>query len=73
MRWLLATLAGLAVLLATWPVFCMQGEYDEGSCKSALLLPVLGTAETADTWEVATSVIATTAAFLVTLRLTRRS
>lgn len=52
---------------------CMQGECDKGSCKSALLLPVLGTAETADTWGVATSVIATTAAFLVALRLTRRS
>lgn len=72
MRWILATLAGLAVLLATWPVLCMQVEYDQGSCKSALLLPVPGTAETADTWGVATLLIATTA-FLVTLRATHRS
>lgn len=73
MRWLFAIVAGSVVLLATWPVLCMHGEYDDGSCTSALLLPVPGTAESADTWGIATSLVATTAVFLVTLRLTRRS
>lgn len=72
MRWVLATAAGFLVLAATWPVICVQGEFDEGSCTSALFLPTIGTAESADSWAVVVSLPAALIAFLVVLRLTQR-
>lgn len=72
MKWLLAAGSGLVVLLATWPVLCMQGEYDEGSCKSAFLLPTVGTAETADQWGSALSLVATVTVFFGVLWLAGR-
>lgn len=72
MRWVLASTAGLLVLLATWPVLCMQGEFDAGSCKSALMVPVVGTADSADVWALFVSAPLTVASFLVVLRLARR-
>jgi len=69
MKWLLASGAGVVVLLATWPVLCVQGEYDDGSCKSAFLLPTLGTA---DQWGVMFSLIATLIVFLSVLWLLGR-
>jgi hypothetical protein len=52
------TVASLVVILATSPVLCIQGEYDEGSLKSAL--PVLGTAQSAETWAVAAYLVGMT-------------
>ncbi len=71
MRVLLAAGAGLLVLLGTWPALCVQGEYDEGSCTSALLLPLPWTAEDADLWGPLTSLPLAVAVFLVVLRVRR--
>jgi hypothetical protein len=53
MRWVLASLASLAVLAATLPVVCGQGEFDNGSCQSAIYLPVFGNAAQGDDWAAA--------------------
>ena len=71
MRLLLAVGAGLLVLLATWPVLCVQGEFDAGSCTSALLLPLPWTAEDADLWGPVTSLPLAAAVVLVVLRVRR--
>lgn len=71
MRLLLAAGAGLVALLATWPAVCMQGEDDEGSCTSALLLPLPWTAEDADVWGVVTSLPLAAVVFLLVLRVGR--
>lgn len=70
---MLATAAGLLVLAATWPVLCVQGEFDEGSCMSAFFLPTLGTAESADSWAVVVSLPAALIVFFVVLRLAHRN
>lgn len=72
MRWALATAAGLLVLAATWPVFCVQGEFDRGSCTSTFLVPTVGSAESADTWALVVSLPAALLAFGAVLLITRR-
>ena len=72
MRWVLATVASLLVLGATWPVLCVQGEFDSGSCKSAFLVPTLGSAASADSWVLAVSLPAALLAFGSVLMITRR-
>jgi hypothetical protein len=55
MRGLMVTAAAVVVLLATWPVLCVQGEYDEDSCTSACFISLPWTAEDTDRWAVFTS------------------
>jgi hypothetical protein len=71
MRWALASLASVAVLAATLPVVCGQGEFDNGSCQSAIYLPVVGNASDGDNWAAALALGLAVWAFLTLSR--RRS
>lgn len=65
MRWVLASVAALVVLLLTYPVVASGSSEgpDAGSCTSAVGLPTLGDAETCDAWGVAVSVPGAALAF----------
>ena len=58
MRLLVASLAALGVLGLFFPVVCMQGEFDEGSCSSAVGIRLPGSADQAEVWQVAVLVVA---------------
>ena len=72
MRVLAASLAALGVLGLFFPVVCMQGELDEGSCSSIVGIRLPGTAAQAGWWQLAVLAAAVLVAVLV-LRALRRS
>ena len=65
MRLLVASLAALGVLGLFFPVVCMQGEFDEGSCSSVSGLPLPGPADQAEIWQLVVLVAAVLAFVLV--------
>ena len=68
-RGFLAVAAAAIVLLATWPVLCVEGEYDDGSCMSAFLITLPWTAEDADMWAMLTTLPAALVVFLLVWKI----
>lgn len=52
MRWFLASIAALVVLLLTYPVLAAGSSDGPGECTSAVGIRTLGNSETCDTWGV---------------------
>lgn len=71
MRLLVASLAALGVLGLFFPVVCMQGESDEGSCSSVAGIRLPGTAAQSGWWQLAALVAAVLVVVLV-MRVTKR-
>lgn len=66
MRWVLASVAAMVVLLLTYPVVASgssEGPDAAGSCTSATGLPTLGNSESCDVWGVAVSLPGAALAF----------
>ena len=63
MRWVVASIAAVAVLLLTFPVLASGSSDGPGKCTSAVGLQTLGNSETCDTWGVAVSLPGATLAF----------
>lgn len=72
MRLLVASLAALGLLGLVFPVVCMQGEFDEGSCSSVAGIRLPGTAAQAGWWQLAVLLAAGLVAVVV-MRLGRRA
>ena len=68
MRRLVSWTAAILVFLALWPTVCGGSEGGPTTCKSALLLP-LPWGESADTWGMVVTVLASAATFVLIRRL----
>jgi hypothetical protein len=71
MRLFLASLLALALLALFFPVLCMQGESDPGSCSSISGIRLPGTAEHAEWWQLVVLLVVV-ASFVLVLRMGRR-
>lgn len=72
MRWVVASIAALLVLLLTFPVLASGSSDGPGKCTSAVGLPTLGNSESCDAWGVASLVGAALAFGLVAWAWRRR-
>ena len=65
MRVVAASLAALGLLGLFFPVVCMQGEFDEGSCSSVVGIRLPGTTGQAGWWQLIVFAAAVLVAVLV--------
>ena len=65
MRWFVASIAGVAVLLLTFPVLAAGSSDGPGQCTSAVGLRTLGNSESCDTLGVAVSLPAAVLVFVL--------
>jgi hypothetical protein len=72
MRIAVAGVVGVVVLLALWPALCVESEFGQSSCTSAVLLPLPWGVEQADTWGMVVAAFAALLAVVLTLKLARR-
>ena len=73
MRWVLASVVALVVLLLTFPILASGSSDGPGKCTSPLGLQTLGDSESCDTWGVAVVLPGAAVAFgLVAWGLRRR-
>jgi hypothetical protein len=65
-------LGAVIVLVALWPTLCVSQEGGPTSCQSAIFLP-LPWGDSADTWGMATAIVAAVLMYLVLRRVLRRT
>jgi hypothetical protein len=65
-------LGAVIVLVALWPTLCVSQEGGSTSCQSAIFLP-LPWGDSADTWGMATAIVAAVLMYLVLRRVLRRT
>ena len=65
MRWIVASVAAVAVLLLTFPVLAASGSDGPGECTSAVGLQTLGNGESCDTWGAVVSLPAAVLVFVL--------
>ena len=65
MRWFVASIAAVVVLLLTFPVLAAGSSDGPGQCTTAIGIRTLGNSETCDTWGVLVSLPAAIVVFVL--------
>jgi predicted exporter len=65
MRWFVASIAAVVVLLLTFPVLAAGSSDGPGQCTTAIGIRTLGNSETCDTWGLVVSLPAAVVVFVL--------
>ena len=65
MRWFVASIAAVVVLLLTFPVLAAGSSDGPGECTTAIGIHTLGNSETCDTWGLVVSLPAAVVVFVL--------